>query len=204
MRLYFERHGESEANLLRVVSNRPGAHPLTAAGRAQAEALAEAARGRVTRVYASPLLRAVETASIVCDRLGLPCEVADALREYDCGDLEGRSDDDAWAAHSRWFGDWVEGRNRDRGPAGGETFAQIRARFVPFVRRLIADPAPQDDAPLLIGHGGTYRLMLPLVLDNVDFAFMRDHGIPNVGAVIAESRGGRLICVDWCGVRPLQ
>jgi broad specificity phosphatase PhoE len=202
MRLYFARHGESEANLLRVVSNRPGVHPLTDAGRAQAEALAEAVRGRVSRVYASPLLRAVETAGIVCGRLDLPCEVADALREYDCGELEGRSDADAWAEHARWFADWAQGRGRDRSPEGGESFEQIRARFVPFVRSLGSGPSRPAGAPLLIGHGGIYRLMLPEVLTNVDYGFVRDHGIANGGVVVAEDAGGRLVCLDWCGVRP--
>ena len=40
MRIYFARHGESEANLLHVFSNRGVKHGLTARGRAQAETLA--------------------------------------------------------------------------------------------------------------------------------------------------------------------
>jgi broad specificity phosphatase PhoE len=41
MRIYFVRHGESEANLLNVFSNTGVKHPLTARGLAQVEALAE-------------------------------------------------------------------------------------------------------------------------------------------------------------------
>lgn len=202
MRLYFARHGESEANVLKVVSNRPGVHPLTPAGRAQAAALAERMQGLVARVYASPLLRAVQTAEIVCRRLGLPCQVVDALREYDCGDLEGRSDAEAWAADARWLGDWVQGRNRDRGPAGGESFEQIRRRFVPFVRALLDEPGESDAASLLIGHGGVYRLMLPLVLANIDEAFVSAHGFAHATVVAARSSGGRLVCTAWGEVRP--
>ena len=40
MRLYFVRHGQSEANVLRVISNRDLPHHLTDMGRQQAEALA--------------------------------------------------------------------------------------------------------------------------------------------------------------------
>ncbi len=200
MRMYFARHGESEANVLRVVSNRPGVHGLTAKGREQAAGLAEALRGRVSAVYSSPLLRAVETAGAVCAALGLPLELTDALREYDCGELEGRSDAEAWTLHRQWSGDWLEGRNRDRAPAGGESFEQVRARFLPFVRKLMQAPAGADAVPLLIGHGGIFSLMLPLILDNVDHAFVREHKFPNCSSVVAESADGRLRCVDWCGV----
>src|SRR5438309_10652152 len=41
-RLYFVRHGESEANRLKVFSNRDVAHGLTETGRAQVERLAAA------------------------------------------------------------------------------------------------------------------------------------------------------------------
>ena len=36
MRLYFARHGESEANILKEFSNRPGKHGLTDKGKRQA------------------------------------------------------------------------------------------------------------------------------------------------------------------------
>lgn len=200
-RLTFARHGESEANVLRVVSNRPGVHPLTATGKAQASALAEAMQGRISRVYSSPLLRALQTAEIVGRSLGLSCQVVDALREYDCGDLEGRSDADAWAAHARWIDDWFQGHNRDRGPAGGESFEEIRHRFVPFVRSLLDSPEAGDAAPLLIGHGGVYRLMLALILDNVDQVFVRAHGIGHSTVIVAEAGRGRLLCTQWGDVR---
>lgn len=40
MRLIFARHGESQANVERIISNRALPHGLTAKGRAQAETLA--------------------------------------------------------------------------------------------------------------------------------------------------------------------
>jgi broad specificity phosphatase PhoE len=39
MRLYFVRHGQSEANVQMVLSNRDVFHPLTGLGRQQVEAL---------------------------------------------------------------------------------------------------------------------------------------------------------------------
>ncbi|MEJ5311226.1 MAG: histidine phosphatase family protein [Anaerolineae bacterium] len=85
MKIYFTRHGESEANLLWEHSNRGFKHPLTEKGRVQANALARKLDGIVvTWLFASPIMRAVQTAEILSDALGVPYEITDALREYDC------------------------------------------------------------------------------------------------------------------------
>src|SRR5215510_3422657 len=95
MKIYFARHGESEANLLHEFSNRGVKHGLTQKGRAQAAELAvELAAKPILRIYSSPLLRATQTAGILAEALGLEVEVTDALREYDCGVLEGRADEE--------------------------------------------------------------------------------------------------------------
>jgi len=76
MRIFFARHGQSEANLLKVFSNRGWKHPLTAMGRQQAHELAARLRDRnVAAVFTSPLRRAVEAAQIVAEQLRVPFEV---------------------------------------------------------------------------------------------------------------------------------
>ena len=200
MKLYFARHGESEANVLRVVSNRGFQHPLTARGRDQAQALAEALeRVTLTHLYSSPLQRAVETAEILAAAQGLSFEINDALREYDCGVLEGRSDDTAWAQHRQIWQDWLLHQRYDSRAEGGESFEDIRARFVPFIEGLIAAHGGTSAQIGLIAHGGVYRTMLPLVLDNIDFAFIRDRQIPNAAYIEAETEADRLVCRSWCG-----
>ena len=65
MRIYFARHGESQANLLHEISNRGLKHGLTRRGREQAVALADRLQNlAVTHIYSSPLLRAIETSVI--------------------------------------------------------------------------------------------------------------------------------------------
>ncbi len=92
MQFYFLRHGESEANVLQVVSNRGMQHPLTGKGREQARALAGSLLpAGIQAIFTSPLLRAVQTAEILAERLGVAFQVTDALAEYDCGALEGTS-----------------------------------------------------------------------------------------------------------------
>ena len=97
MRFLFLRHGESEANLLEVFSNRGWKHPLTQNGRRQVEKLAEALHHcGVVAIYTSPLRRAVESAQILGERLMLPCDIEPALVEYDVGMYEDRGDSEGW------------------------------------------------------------------------------------------------------------
>ncbi|MEZ4728874.1 MAG: histidine phosphatase family protein [Caldilineaceae bacterium] len=71
MKLFFTRHGESQANIGRIISNRTLPHSLTALGRAQAVALAEKlGTEKISTIYASPILRAQETAQIIAAREG--------------------------------------------------------------------------------------------------------------------------------------
>jgi probable phosphoglycerate mutase len=102
MRLYFVRHGESEANLLNEFSNRGLKHGLTEKGQQQAYALAQRLHAvPVVAIFSSPLLRARQTAEILAHELGVAYQVADALREFDCGILEGKSDPASWQAYGQ-------------------------------------------------------------------------------------------------------
>ena len=199
MRIYFTRHGESQANLLHEISNRGLRHGLTLRGREQAAALADRLqREPITRVYSSPLLRGIETSVILAHRLKVDYDVTDALREYDCGILEGRSDEaawqgwqelcDAWTVHQRW-GQRIE---------GGESYYDIRERFVPFVERLVEQYRGAEAAVACVSHGGLYRMMLPLVLKNGG-RLMSKYGFDYAACMIAEWRPAGLVCVEWNG-----
>jgi broad specificity phosphatase PhoE len=134
MRLYFIRHGESEAKILHVISNRELPHPLTSKGRLQATALAEKLKGKaIGRIFTSPIPRARETATILSCELGVLMDCVDALREPDCGALEGRGDKAAWKEHDFWKESWFLGRDQDKGPRDGETCQDVRRRLAEFI-----------------------------------------------------------------------
>lgn len=200
MRIYFTRHGESEANLLREHSNRGFRHPLTAKGREQAATLAQKLVDvPVTRLFTSPIMRAVQTAEILSGTLGVPYEIADALREYDCGILEGRADEAAWQLHFAVFDAWVQKSDWERRIEGGESFIEIRNRFVPFIERLIAEYEGSAADIVLVGHGGLYRCMLPLVLANADFDFVLNQPMGNTVCIVTETRPEGLALIKWEG-----
>lgn len=201
MKLFFTRHGESQANLERIISNRDLPHPLTEKGRTQAATLAaQLATAKIVVIYASPILRAQQTAQIVGERLGLPVVTSDALREFDCGVMEGRGDEEAWAAHAGVTAAWANGDYAQCIP-GGESHHAMEARFLPFVNALVAQyadcNADCDDAILLVGHGSLLHHMLPLVLQNIDSAFVAQHPLRNCACVCAEVKDGQLYCTNW-------
>ncbi len=200
MRLYFVRHAQSEANVQMIISNRDLPHPLTELGRQQAEALAQSLSAvPLAAFYASPILRARQTAQIVASIIGRPFEIADALREPDCGIMEGRGDEAAWAEHDRVMHDWIVQRKFDSRIDGGESYNDLRARFVPFIDKVTAVHGGIDHNILLITHGSLLYLMLPLILTNVAFVSVRELPMPNAGVIVVEKRANDLICLEWCG-----
>lgn len=114
--------------------------PLDETGRAQAAAMARAIEP-VTRIIASPLRRAQETA----EAFGLPIETDDRWIELDYGDWDGRPLVDVpvetWAA---WRAD------ASFRPPGGETLFELGER----VRAACADLAAtaQDESVVVVTH----------------------------------------------------
>lgn len=88
MHLYIVRHGETWANAEHryLGSLDP---ELTALGRQQAQTLCEQLPASLDVLVVSPRLRAVQTASILNERLKLSPEIMDCFRERDVGVFEG-------------------------------------------------------------------------------------------------------------------
>ncbi|MBI4674004.1 MAG: histidine phosphatase family protein [Chloroflexi bacterium] len=202
MKLYFVRHGESEANVTNEFSNQDHTkHPLTATGRAQVQALAEKLRAvNFTAIYASPLLRAQQTAQILNAAHGLEIQTTTALSEHNAGNLEGRADPAAWQAYSTLFETWLLKRDLDARMPGGESFNEMRTRFMPFITDVINRYADSDANILLVAHGGIYHSMLPLLLTNVGYTFGYKHILGNAALIVTEQRAEGLVCLVWDGV----
>lgn len=198
MNFYFVRHGESEANIHHVISNRESHFHLTPRGQEQATALAEKLSDTpIHAMFSSPVLRALQTADILSAAFAIPYQVTEALREYDCGILEEKGDEESWRYHRKYFEDWVLRREYTSRPEGGECFLDIQNRFIPFIETLTRAGSQADENLLLVGHGGLFLLMLPLVLANINHTFATSHGIGNTEYVLAVQRGDGLVCLQW-------
>jgi broad specificity phosphatase PhoE len=200
MKIYFARHGESQANLLHVISNRQCAHSLTDVGYVQAFELAKWLKKlTVKKIFTSPLLRAIQTADILADYLQVPCEQVDGLREFDCGIAEGRSDRGAWALWQAEFNAWIFDRDYEFKIVDGESFYDMRKRFEEVVSRILVEYGGTSSEIVCISHGGIYSVMLPLIISNITPEMVVNIGFEYTSCIVVEERAGGLVGVEWNG-----
>lgn len=150
--VHLVRHGQSEWNVIGRLQGQT-AHPeLTTLGREQAQHAATELVRRVKQpaaLWSSDLARAVQTARIIGEHLGLPVQLDAALREQALGSIEGtltsmlRAQEPPPGVHVgdvRW--------------GGGESTADVYERVGGFLgRELPSAPAHV----ILVSHGDTIR-----------------------------------------------
>lgn len=94
-KFYFVRHGQSEANAARLIAD--DTPKLTELGREQARVTALLLKDKnITKILASPLIRAQQTAEIIAGELGVKLEdieTVQELRERGVGECEGKPKD---------------------------------------------------------------------------------------------------------------
>lgn len=184
MKFILARHGQTQANVDRILDTLPPGYPLTAEGRRQAEALADALRDEpVLAVYASPAVRARQTAVPVAARHGLAPVELDGVQEVFLGDLEARSDPEAHALWTGIYRAWHSG-HPDRRVPGGETGTEVLQRYRAALHRL-AIPG-RDGTVVIVSHGGAMRLVAAAMATNVASDFAQDHYLPNTRTIVLE------------------
>lgn len=150
------RHGVTDWN----TSGRFQGHsdvPLSAAGRAQAAALANHLQDRTSKVdlvYASPLLRARETAETVFP--GRDLVLDERLKELHFGAFEGatQTENERHPAWDDWFADPFS-----RQTPGGESYEDLMLRAAAWL-----DGLPKDADSFAFAHAGTIRMLISHVL----------------------------------------
>ena len=165
-RLYWVRHGENKANLTKQFSHRLVDLPLTPKGRLQAQQTAEWFLDKhVTSLYCSPLKRAAETDAIIGQRIDLSPQPVEAFRELNVGDLEKYPPSAAaWATYMQVVEAWRRGATEVAFP-GGEDYNTLLERFRSGFCQVM-DQARGD--LLVVGHGGSFTLVLPDLCPQVD------------------------------------
>ncbi len=199
IRLILIRHGRSLANENRIFANISQSYPLTEQGELQAElAAARLSRFKVHRIYSSPIIRAMQTARIIADKLGLRVYRAPALVEYNVGIYEGQPYESGIEKKWELEAAWMRGEQRHVSLPDGETFNDIYRRYVPFIHRLIRNPRNKDKTLVLVGHGSTTQLMLPQVAGNLTYEFIMAHPLYNTAMVFLQTEpDGSLRCTQW-------
>ena len=196
MRLILARHGRTNGNVIKALDSKPPGLPLDDVGRGQAADLAgRLAAEPISAVYASPAVRAQETAAPVAAAHGLPVVVLDGVQEAFVGDLEGRTDP---ASHERFQGvyqAWLRGE-LDVPLPGGESALDVCARFIRAVEAVTADGR---GTVVVVSHGGAIRLVVGVMLgEGAETRY-----VPNAGLVILTGGPGRWVLKHWDAAEPV-
>jgi broad specificity phosphatase PhoE len=153
--VFLARHGQTEWNLVRRRQGRLDS-ALTPAGVEQARRHALRLRGRdIDGIFVSPLGRAVATARIISDSLGLPVEIIDELAELDHGAFSGLVDEQIDAQFPGQRQLRAADKYHWRFP-GGESYADADARAA---RALDEVGRRQVRRPLLVAHEMIGRML---------------------------------------------
>lgn len=149
MTLLVIRHGESEADILNVHEGRADFN-LTERGHGQAEAMAEyvAKNYRLTKIYASPLKRAAQTAAHLSAKTGTNLIYDENLMEFNNGLLAGLSHEEADRLYPE-----VENLPIDRAVYGQESKVAFRNRAIKALERVLSEQET-DSVAAIVTHGG--------------------------------------------------
>lgn len=146
MRLYLVRHGETESNRLGLALGRDDV-PLNERGRWQAERLGRAlASEPLAAVYASPLVRALDTARAVAEPHGLTVEIDERLVEMEIGEVDGLSFDEVRKRYPDLLAAWAGEQGPTRAMPGGERLLDVQERAWQAVSELAARNAGESIA----------------------------------------------------------
>ncbi len=174
-RILLARHGETEWNAVRRVQGWTDI-PLSEKGRAQAEALAHRlARTPLAAVYSSDLSRAAQTAAPTAARQGLTVQTMPELREKGFGAWEGLTQTDLERDYPDLWHRYHVARDLDAPVPGGETWPEVQERLTAGLGRILAAHPGPDEAVLLVGHGGSGRMVILEALQAALPALLRLH-----------------------------
>ena len=180
-KLYLIRHGETEG----AETKRYKGHidvPLSDNGimqvRALSDYIAHSGGKGLKEIYSSDLSRAVKSAEIIAEPLGLQPVIVKGLRERNFGVWEGMSFEEIEEQYPHDFKAWADNPVRFS-PLKGETTVEVRDRAMKALDLILEKNRGEEVA--IVAHGGINRVilceLLGIPLENIfrieqDFAAM--------------------------------
>ncbi|MFH1174829.1 MAG: histidine phosphatase family protein [archaeon] len=155
MDVYFVRHGETMNNVLNMTYDSSNNHaPLTLKGREQAEQTARKLRNvPFQAVYASPFMRALETAHIINEPHNLPITVDERLQDRNHG-VESMPDPQLVALYEEMSDKWT-----GKLPCG-ESFEEEKLRVQEFLQSV---QKTEKNCVLVVTHREPIQIALGLI-----------------------------------------
>ena len=192
-RIVVVRHGETEWNAQMRMQGQLDTE-LSARGRWQAARAAESLAGEgIEAIFASDLVRALDTAKAIAAVIGLPIATDRALRERSFGIFQGYTYAEI---DSRWPADAARWRRHapEFAPEGGESLVEFSARAVAAVTR-IAERS-RGGTILVVSHGGVIDCLYRAAA-GLDLAAPRSWELGNASINRLLFTGERFTLVGW-------
>lgn len=195
------RHGETDWNAERRIQGHADID-LNAAGEAQARALRPGLAGRqFSAVYASDLVRALRTATLATQDLGLPVvQPLACLRERHFGIYQGLTGEEALARHPEVH-HHHGARSLDWDYETGESLREFAARVTSGLATLAGRHA--GGTLLVFTHGGVLDIVYRAATGR-DISAPRDFLVPNAALNWLEYRHDRWHLLSWGDLRHLE
>lgn len=137
-------------------------------------------RLELAAVYASPRIRATESAKIVAAKQNLFVEICEQFAEIDFGDFEGLRYTEVEKRFPEIYEQWMETPTSVEFP-NGESFATMQKRVLQASAELLA--RHDGEAFAIVSHGGVNRIILANVLGIADeniFRLAQNYACANV------------------------
>ena len=160
----FMRHGEADNNVNRILVGRHIESHLTEIGRQQVRDTANYFKEiLVDKVFVSPVIRARETAEIVCDVINLDYEIDERLYEIELGKLVGMNYEDIIEKHGNLFLKFYSGDEQMLDDYGVESFTSVKMR----IKHLLDEAMERypDKNIIFVTHLDPIKAAISLLLD---------------------------------------
>ncbi|KRL05408.1 histidine phosphatase family protein [Liquorilactobacillus oeni] len=171
--LYIIRHGQSEANAAGILQGSKIDTPLSAKGKQQAlevQRRLTAASLHFDHVFASPLLRAAQTAQLIAPQSVTTFD--SRLCEFDYGDWDGQLETVIHQRYARFFDEKMNLLPDSEKVSHGESFEAVTKRLHHFFNELNKNYPEQTI--LVASHGFTIKLMLNAILGITNLAGLNE------------------------------
>ncbi|WP_081979790.1 histidine phosphatase family protein [Dickeya chrysanthemi] len=189
MELYLLRHGMSIANERNLVCGSSD-YPLSIRGVEQASKVCKELENiAFSRVYSSPLSRAINTIAKL-NNIKAP-SIEEEIKELNTGDVSHITLNELWSTDERFRKPWLF---PDLRYPGGETFQEMVTRISGWYHRKSSD-WQDNERVLVVGHEGTLRSIY-LYLMGLDISNYPDFPIGNCDYLFFKLNHASVLCYE--------
>ena len=159
MEIFFVRHGLTQSNIDKRLMGSRIDEPLIPTGYEQILQLIPTLPKDFSLIFASPLRRAVQSAQLIADALGIEVQIRNELIERDSGMCSGKTwpEVEALTQGQLSYQKLLANEELDYVPWGGEAVTQVWDRLEKFLNDVRTSYT--NKKILVVAHGGIIRLM---------------------------------------------